>query len=69
MVNKIGLVGGGQIGGVLLSEIVSRGLAREVGLVISNHQHWQKENAWILLKVLQLSAETSTTQHQKISVH
>ncbi|MBT3317576.1 malate dehydrogenase [bacterium] len=33
MVNKIGLVGGGQIGGVLLSEIVSRGLAREVGLV------------------------------------
>ncbi|MDP6419556.1 MAG: malate dehydrogenase [Candidatus Krumholzibacteria bacterium] len=33
MVKKIGLVGGGQIGGVLLSEIVSRGLAREVGLV------------------------------------
>ena len=33
MVNKIGLVGGGQIGGVLLSEIVSRGLARNVGLV------------------------------------
>lgn len=33
MVGKIGLVGGGQIGGVLLSEIVSRGLARKVGLV------------------------------------
>jgi len=33
MVNKIGLVGGGQIGGVLVSEIVSRGLARNVGLV------------------------------------
>ncbi len=33
MVNKIGLVGGGQIGGVLLSEIVSRRLARNVGLV------------------------------------
>ncbi len=33
MVGKIGLVGGGQIGGVLLSEIVSRGLARNVGLV------------------------------------
>ena len=33
MVSKIGLVGGGQIGGVLLSDIVSRGLAREVGLV------------------------------------
>jgi len=33
MVNKIGLVGGGQIGGVLLSEIVSRKLARNVGLV------------------------------------
>ncbi|MBC8425700.1 malate dehydrogenase [bacterium] len=33
MVNKIGLVGGGQIGGVLLAEIVERRLAREVGLV------------------------------------
>jgi malate dehydrogenase len=33
MVNKIGVVGGGQIGGVLVSEIVSRGLARNVGLV------------------------------------
>jgi len=33
MVNKIGLVGGGQIGGVLVSEIVSRRLARNVGLV------------------------------------
>jgi malate dehydrogenase len=33
MVNKIGLVGGGQIGGVLVSEIVTRGLARNVGLV------------------------------------
>jgi len=33
MVNKIGLVGGGQIGGVLVSEIVSRRLARNIGLV------------------------------------
>ncbi len=33
MVNKIGLVGGGQIGGVLVSEITSRRLARNIGLV------------------------------------
>lgn len=33
MVNKIGLIGGGQIGGVLVSEIVNRRLARNVGLV------------------------------------
>ena len=33
MINKIGLVGGGQIGGVLVSEIVSRRLARNIGLV------------------------------------
>jgi malate dehydrogenase len=33
MVNKIGLIGGGQIGGVLVAEIVSRRLARNVGLV------------------------------------
>ncbi|MFH1841937.1 MAG: malate dehydrogenase [bacterium] len=33
MVNKIGLVGGGQIGGVLVSEIVTRRLARNIGLV------------------------------------
>ena len=30
MINKIGIVGGGNIGGVLVSEIVGRGLAREV---------------------------------------
>ncbi len=33
MINKIGIVGGGNIGGVLVSEIVSRGLARNVALV------------------------------------
>ncbi len=33
MLNKIGLIGGGFIGGVLAQEIVSRRLAREVGLV------------------------------------
>jgi len=33
MINKIGLVGGGQIGGVLVSEITSRRLARNIGLV------------------------------------
>ncbi len=33
MINKIGIVGGGNIGGVLASEIVNRGLARNVGLV------------------------------------
>ena len=33
MINKIGIVGGGNIGGVLVSEIVHRGLAREVALV------------------------------------
>jgi len=32
MLNKIGLIGGGFIGGVLTQEIVQRGLAREVGL-------------------------------------
>jgi len=32
MLNKIGLIGGGYIGGVLTQEIVQRGLAREVGL-------------------------------------
>ncbi|MFO7652381.1 MAG: malate dehydrogenase [Candidatus Krumholzibacteriia bacterium] len=33
MINKIGIVGGGNIGGVLVSEIVTRRLARNVGLV------------------------------------
>ncbi len=33
MLNKIGLVGGGQIGGVLAAEIARRRLARRVGLV------------------------------------
>ena len=33
MLNKIGVIGGGNIGGVLVQEIVRRGLAREVGLV------------------------------------
>jgi malate dehydrogenase len=33
MINKIGIVGGGNIGGVLVAEIVSRRLARNVGLV------------------------------------
>jgi len=33
MINKIGIVGGGNIGGVLVSEIVGRRLARNVGLV------------------------------------
>ena len=33
MINKIGIVGGGNIGGVCVSEIVNRGLAREVALV------------------------------------
>jgi malate dehydrogenase len=32
MLNKIGLIGGGYIGGVLAQEIAQRGLAREVGL-------------------------------------
>ena len=32
MLNKIGLIGGGYIGGVLTQEIVQRRLAREVGL-------------------------------------
>ena len=32
MLKKIGLIGGGYIGGVLTQEIVQRGLAREVGL-------------------------------------
>jgi len=32
MLNKIGVIGGGYIGGVLVQEIVSRRLAREVGL-------------------------------------
>jgi len=33
MLNKIGLIGGGYIGGVLTQEVAQRGLAREVGLV------------------------------------
>ncbi|MCB1184277.1 malate dehydrogenase [bacterium] len=33
MINKIGIVGGGNIGGVAASEIVNRGLARNIGLV------------------------------------
>jgi malate dehydrogenase len=33
MINKIGIIGGGNIGGVLVSEIVSRRLARNVALV------------------------------------
>ncbi len=33
MLNKIGVIGGGNIGGVLVQEIVRRGLAREIGLV------------------------------------
>jgi malate dehydrogenase len=32
MLNKIGVIGGGYIGGVLAHEIAQRGLAREVGL-------------------------------------
>ncbi|MFV2071235.1 MAG: malate dehydrogenase [Thermoanaerobaculales bacterium] len=32
MLNKIGVIGGGFIGGVLVQEITRRGLAREVGL-------------------------------------
>ena len=32
MLNKIGLIGGGFIGGVLTQEIAQRRLAREVGL-------------------------------------
>jgi malate dehydrogenase len=33
MLNKIGLIGGGNIGGVLMQEIVKRKLAREVAMV------------------------------------
>jgi len=33
MINKIGLIGGGNIGGVLMQEIVQRRLAREVAMV------------------------------------
>jgi malate dehydrogenase len=33
MINKIGIIGGGNIGGVLVHEIVTRQLARNVGLV------------------------------------
>jgi malate dehydrogenase len=33
MLNKIGLIGGGNIGGVLMSEVVERKLAREVAMV------------------------------------
>jgi len=33
MINKIGVIGGGNIGGVLVHEIVTRRLARNVGLV------------------------------------
>jgi malate dehydrogenase len=32
MLNKIGIIGGGYIGGVLVQEIANRGLSREVGL-------------------------------------
>ena len=32
MLKKIGIIGGGNIGGVLVQEVVQRGLAREVGL-------------------------------------
>ena len=32
MLKKIGLIGGGYIGGVLAQEIAQRGLAREVGM-------------------------------------
>jgi malate dehydrogenase len=32
MISKIGIIGGGYIGGVLVQEIAQRGLAREVGL-------------------------------------
>ena len=32
MISKIGVIGGGYIGGVLVQEIAQRGLAREVGL-------------------------------------
>ena len=32
MLNKIGLIGGGYIGGVLTQEIAQRAMAREVGL-------------------------------------
>ncbi|MGA9574598.1 MAG: hypothetical protein WBS20_11700, partial [Lysobacterales bacterium] len=32
MLNKIGVIGGGYIGGVLVQEIAKRRLAREVGL-------------------------------------
>ena len=33
MLSKIGLIGGGNIGGILMLEIVKRGLAREVAMV------------------------------------
>jgi len=33
MLNKIGLIGGGNIGGVLMAEVVERKLAREVAMV------------------------------------
>lgn len=33
MLNKIGVIGGGNIGGVLVQELVRRRLAREIGLV------------------------------------
>ena len=32
MLSKIGIIGGGYIGGVLVQEVAQRGLAREVGL-------------------------------------
>lgn len=32
MLKKIGLIGGGYIGGVLAQEIAQRGLAREIGM-------------------------------------
>ena len=33
MLSKIGLIGGGNIGGVLMAEVVERRLAREVAMV------------------------------------
>ena len=33
MLNKIGLIGGGNIGGVLMQEIIKRNLARTVAMV------------------------------------
>lgn len=33
MITKIGIIGGGNIGGVLVQEIANRRLARSIGLV------------------------------------